>query len=82
MQSINETRNRLPGQILEGVDEGHHKAVEVRPGDVLQVAAGDDAGGEGLLHRSQIGVQGLPGTATTTSTEQSTTPHMHGSLFL
>ena len=50
---------RFPAQPLQFVDEGHHEAVEIRPGDVLQVAAGNDAGIEGFLHRGKVIVHGL-----------------------
>ena len=50
---------RVPAQPLQFVDEGHHEAVEVRPGDVLQMAAGNDSGIEGFLHRGKVIVHGL-----------------------
>ena len=50
----------LVGKLHQLVDEGHHEAVKVRTGDVLQMASGHDPGVKGVLHRGQIVVQRLP----------------------
>ena len=49
----------LLAQGLELIDEGDHEAVEIGPGDVLQMAAGDDTGIEGVLDDAQVVVQAL-----------------------
>ena len=50
----------LVGKLHQLVDEGHHEAVKVSTGDVLQMAPGHDPGVKGVLHRGQIVVQRLP----------------------
>ena len=50
----------LVGKLHQFIDEGHHEAVKVRTGDILQMASGHDPGVKGVLHRGQIVVQRLP----------------------
>ena len=49
----------LPGQLLQLIDEGHHEAVEIGAGDILQMAAGHNSGIEGILHHSQVVLHAL-----------------------
>ena len=50
---------RFLGQAGQLVHEGHHEAVEVGAGDVLQVTAGHDPGLKGVRHGLQIVLHGL-----------------------
>ena len=52
--------SRLIRELHQLVDKGHHKAVEVRPCHVFQVAAGHDAGIEGILHGGKVHLHGFP----------------------
>ena len=45
---------RVLAHLHQLVHEGHHEAVEVRPGDVLQVAAGHDPGLKGVRDGLQV----------------------------
>ena len=50
----------LLGQGLKLVDKRNHKAIEVGPGDVFQVATGNNTGIEGILHSGQVILHSLP----------------------
>lgn len=60
-QSIAETEldvyTGLLAQIIDGRDQGDDEAEEIRAGDILQVAARSDAGGQNILHSLQIHIE-------------------------
>ena len=50
---------RVHAHLLKLIDKGHHEAVEIRAGDVLQVAAGHHARLEGVRHGGEVVIHGL-----------------------
>ena len=50
---------RVHAHLLQLVDEGHYEAVEIRAGDVLQVAAGHHARLEGVRHGGEVVIHSL-----------------------
>ena len=51
---------RLIRKLHQLIDKGHHKAVEVRPRHILQVAARHDAGLKRVLHGRKVHLHGFP----------------------
>ena len=49
----------LPAQLLQFIDKGNHKTVEIGTGNILQMAAGNNAGIEGILHRTKVIIHAL-----------------------
>ncbi len=49
----------FPAQLLQLIDKRNHEAVKIGPGDIFQVAAGNNTGCKGILDGAQIIVHAL-----------------------